>query len=171
MRIRSILMLLVCTWMSAFGSVGAAERGPSTPEERAKAITLIQSLETDPMAADARANRQWLMEWITEVPDISVKVCVSLVEPALSKKYPYSGEVGLQPMFSATAFVIQHPSEATNDNAMYLAGLEGALRVYEVLVNSKPDAKLSPLDDLLSIRNRGELAAYVDKVAKKKCKS
>jgi hypothetical protein len=54
---------------------------------------------------------------------------------------------------------------------VYPAGLEGALRVYEVLLKSRPDARLAALDDLLAKRDRGELAAHVEKVAAKKCKA
>jgi hypothetical protein len=35
-------------------------RGLSTTEERAKAINIARSLERDPLAKDAAANRQWL---------------------------------------------------------------------------------------------------------------
>jgi hypothetical protein len=38
-------------------------------------------------------------------------------------------------------------------------------------LKAKPDARLAYLDDLVAKRDRGELADYVAKVAKKKCKS
>ena len=148
----------------------AHARGPSTPEERAKVVELTRSLERDPLAETARGTRQWLLEWTTEVPDLSVKLCADLLGPALDDKYPYSGEVNLQMVFSAAAFVIEHPDKAKSDIAMYTAGAEGALRVYEVLVKSKPEAKLAFLDDLVAKRDHGELQDHVAKVAKKKCK-
>jgi len=148
-----------------------AERGPSTAEERAKAVELVRSLETDPFGANAKAARQWLTEWTVEVPDIAVQICVDLVEPALEKKYPYSGEIGLHPVFAATEFAIEHPDKAKDRDAMYTASLEGTLRVYEVILKTRPDARLGYLDDLVGKRDRGELADYVAKVAKKKCKS
>jgi hypothetical protein len=149
----------------------AGDRGPSTPEERKKAVDLVVVLESDPFGAGAQAARTWLTEWTIEVPDISVKVCADLMGPALDKKYPYSSEVGLQPLFSATRFAIEHPDQAKDDNAMYTAGTEGALHVYELILKTKPDARLGYLDDLLARRDRGELPAYVAKVAKRKCKS
>src|SRR5215813_1310167 len=90
----------------------AADRGPSTPEERAKVVALVQSLEADPFGSDAQAARRWLTEWSIAVPDISVNWCPGLMESAIGKKYPYSGEVGLHPLFAATRFAIEHPDKA-----------------------------------------------------------
>jgi hypothetical protein len=162
--------VLVVGLVMARGTL-AADRGPSTPEERTRAVNLVQSLESDPFGVDAQAARRWLTQWAIEVPDISVKVCADLLGPALGEKYPYSGEVGLHPLFAATRFAIEHPDQASDDVAMYTAGTEGALRVYEVILKTKPDAQLSYLDDLLGRRERGELAEYVARVAKKQCKS
>lgn len=171
MKTRCFLILLIALALCPFCGVAARERGPSTPEERAKVIEFTRSLETDPLAGDAREKRQWLSEWIIEVPDVSVKFCADLIDPALGKKYAYSAEVGLHPLFAAAVFAIQHPEESGDDGAMYLAGLEGALRVYEVLVKSKPGAKLAAMDDLLAKRDSGALPGYVEKLAQKKCKS
>lgn len=53
---------------------------------------------------------------------------------------------------------------------MYTAGVEGALRVYEALQKSKPDAKFAFLDDLVVKRDQGQLFDYVAKLATEKCK-
>ena len=57
----------------------AQARGPSTPEERTKVIELTRSLERNPLAENAAANRQWLRQWIADVPDIRFNVCNDLV--------------------------------------------------------------------------------------------
>ena len=145
-------------------------RGLSTPEERAKAINIARSLERDPLAKDAAANRQWLLNWIIEGPDIRFKSCVGLLSPDVGDGYRYSAEVNQQILFSAAAFKLEHPDHLRNDTGAYVAGVEGALRVYERLVNSVPDANLAFLDDLVAKRDRGELADYVAKLAKEKCK-
>lgn len=170
---KQIVMVAVLVAGLAFAAQPeAADRGPSTPEERAKAVELVQSLESDPFGANAQAARRWLTEWSIAVPDISVNWCPGLMEAAIGKKYPYSGEIGLHPLFAATRFAIEHPDKATDINAMYTAAIEGALRVYEVVLKTKPDARLADLDELLEKRNAGELAAYVAKLAKKKqCKT
>jgi hypothetical membrane protein len=145
-------------------------RGLSTPEERAKAINIARSLERDPLAKDAAANRQWLLNWIIEVPDIRFKSCAGLLRPGVGDRYRYSTEVNQQIIFSAAAFKLEHPDHLRNDTGAYIAGVEGALRVYETLVKSMPDAQLAFLDDLVAKRDRGELADHVVKLAKEKCK-
>jgi Protein of unknown function (DUF998) len=145
-------------------------RGLSTPEERAKAINIARSLERDPLAKDAAANRQWLLNWIIEVPDIRFKSCVGLLSPDVGNQYRYSAEVNQQTIFSAAAFKLEHPDHLRNDTGAYIAGVEGALRAYEMLMKSVPDAQLAFLDDLVAKRDRGELADHVAKLAKEKCK-
>ena len=118
----------------------AQARGPSTPEERAKVVQLTRLLERDPLNENAGATRQWLREWIADVPDIRFKACDDLLGHALGDNYPYSREVNLQTIFSGAAFALEHQDKARDDIAQYHAGVEGALRLYEVLVKSKPDA-------------------------------
>jgi hypothetical protein len=145
-------------------------RGLSTPEERANAINIARSLERDPLAKDAAANRQWLLNWIIEVPDIRFKSCAGLLRPCVGDRYRYSTEVNQQIIFSAAAFKLEHPDHLRNDNGAYIAGVEGALRVYEILMKSVPDAQLAFLDDLIAKRDRVELADHVANLAKEKCK-
>jgi len=45
--------------------------------------------------------------------------------------------------------------------AVYIAGLEGALRAYESILTTKPNAKWKFLDDLIEKRNKGKLAEHV----------
>jgi hypothetical membrane protein len=145
-------------------------RGLSIPEERAKAIKVAGVLERDPLAKDAAANRQWLLNWIIEVPDIRFKSCVNLLSPGVGSQYRYSAEVNQQIIFSAAAFKLEHADHLRNDTGAYIAGVEGALRVYERLMKSVPDAKLAFLDDLVAKRDHGELADHVAKLAREKCK-
>ena len=165
-----VLVMLVAL-LSAPRATTAAERGPSTPEERAKVVRLTHTLEVSPLAEDAGAMRGFLLQWVTDVPDIHVKVCVDLVGPALDDKYAYSSEVSLHMALAAAVFVIDHPNDSADDNAVYLAGLEGSLRVYESLLAMKSDARLHFLDDLVRKRDQGQLEQYVAKVAGKKCRS
>jgi hypothetical membrane protein len=164
--VRVIGLCLVCV-LQIHCTLG---RGLSTPEERAKAIKVARGLEREPLAKDAAANRQWLLNWIIEVPDIRFKSCVSLLSPGVGKSYRYSAEVSQQTIFSAAAFKLEHPDNLRNDTGAYIAGVEGALRAYEMLMKSVPDAQLAFLDDLVAKRDRGELADHVVKLAKEKCK-
>jgi hypothetical membrane protein len=163
-------LVLAGVLLSALQGHYAQARGPSTPEERTKAVALTRLLERDPLGENANATRQWLRKWIIEVPDIRFKVCDDLLGHALGDNYPYSREVNLQTIFSGAAFTIEHSDKARDDIPVYSAGVEGALRVYEVLLKLKPDAKVAFLDDLVAKRDHGELVDHVAKLAKKKCK-
>lgn len=145
-------------------------RGPSTSEERAKVVQLARWLEQNPLASNAPETRQWLQAWIADVPDIRFWVCADLLGHALNESYPYSREVSQQVLFSGAAFTLERQDKARDDIAVYTAGIEGALRVYEVLARSKPDAKLVFLDDLVTKRDQGQLVAYVASEAKRRCK-
>src|SRR4029453_16501115 len=103
--VRVIGLLLVCVLQSQC-TLG---RGLSTPEERTKAIKVARGLERDPLAKDAVANRQWLLNWIIEVPDIRFKTCAGLLSQGVEDQYRYSAEVNQQIIFSAAAFKLEHP--------------------------------------------------------------
>ena len=150
---------------------GRAEaRGPSTREERARFVALVRSLERDPLAENANAIRQQLRDWTIEVPDIRFKACPDLLGDAVGNDYPYSREINLQVVLSGAVLTIEDPGEARDDVAVYTAGVEGALRAYEVLVKSTPDAHLAGLDDLIEKRDRGELVDHIARLANEKCK-
>jgi hypothetical protein len=104
-----------------------------------------------------------------EVPDISVKVCGTLLGPVLDSKKNYSAELVTQLLYSSGAFIIRNPDKSLNDEGIYQAGLEGSLRVYEAILKSKPKARWPFLDDLIKKRDGGQLHDYVTG-AMKDCK-
>jgi hypothetical protein len=110
----------------------AQAREPSTPAERTKVIELTRSLERDPLNENAAANRQWLRQWIAEVPDIRFNVCDDLLGHGLTDNYPYSREVNLQVLFSGAAFTLEHQDEAGDYIAVYNAGVEGLASVRRI---------------------------------------
>jgi hypothetical protein len=147
----------------------AHARGPSTPEERAKVIELTRMLERDPLNENADATRQWLREWTIEVPEIRFHVCNELFSHGLGENYPYSREIDLQTILSGAVFTLEHQDKARDDVGAYISGVEGSLRMYEVLAKSRPDARSAFLDGLVAMRDRGELADHVAKLAAEKC--
>ena len=52
----------------------AQQRGPSTPEERARPVQTAKALQSDPVAPNLQEDREWLLKWLIEVPDISKNV-------------------------------------------------------------------------------------------------
>jgi hypothetical protein len=141
-----------------------ADRGPSTPKERAKALTLIRQLEEDPLFEGSRDARRWLTLWLLEVPDLHVDLCPALLGGTPAERKRLSGEVVAQLMYSGAGFLIENPGKAKTREEVYLAGVQGALRAYEALVVKKPQIRSALLDALLGRREAGSLAAHVTEV-------
>ncbi len=145
-------------------------RGPSTAEERQKALEVVRHLEADPLAKNAKDERGWLTVWLAEVPDITVSLCTAFYPPLLESKKNHAAELAVQSAFSMGAFVIEHPEKAQDENAKYLAGVEGTLRAYESILQKEPKARWPVLDELVAKREKGELAAFVEATVPR-CKS
>jgi len=160
-RIPNLFILIFLGMILAVPALGAQERGPSTPEERAKVVLLTRQLERDPLGKDAKEARQWLTVWMIQVPDIVVRTCGNLLGPAVGDEDSYAAELSAQMNFSQAAFIIEHPDKKEDAVALFAASLEGALRTYEAILKKKPAARRPFLDDLLAKRDKGEVQAYV----------
>ena len=161
MRVFSLAGLAAVLLIPALGQAQPQGRKPSTPEERAKAVDIVQALETDPLGKEAKEQRNWIVHWLIEVPDISVKMCTNLLQPLLDSNKNYSAEISVQMVPSAAAFIIRNPDKAKDDLAVYTAAVEGSLRTYEAILKVKPKARWPFLDSLIEKRNNGALSDYV----------
>lgn len=155
----------------ATASLGQNQRGPSTPQERENVVKVARLLETDPFNKDAKKMREWLLMLLIGVPDIHVELCTAYMPPEKSTDKNYGSEIFNQTVFSGAAFVIEHPDQASDRIAVHLAGVEGALKVYEAILATKPKAKSQFYDGLLEKRNKAELRAHVEEATNTKCKS
>ena len=169
LSLRTVLLVLSCIVLVTPG-VAQNKRGPSTAEERTTAVKIARLLESEPFHKDAKKMREWFTLWLIQVPDISIDVCSGYLGPVLGSKKDYSSEIFSQTMFSSAAFLIEHPDQAKDKVPIALAGVEGALRIYEAILKEKPKAKLEFLDGLIAKRDKAELRAYVEEIAKTKCK-
>jgi hypothetical protein len=149
---------------------GAQQRGPSTPEERARAVQTAKSLQSDPLAPNVQQDREWLVKWLIEVPDISVKMCTTFLGDLGDSKSGNPGAIIATMLASEAAFVIEHPDKAKDVDAIYFAGVDGALHGYEAIRLKDASYRLPHLDDLIQKRDQGKLSDYVHATAKK-CKS
>lgn len=169
--VRTMVPLLIALGFS-LSAFAQGRRGPATSEERATAVKAARLLETDPFNKDAKKAREWFTLWLIEVPDISVEVCTGYLKPLYEgKSKNYATEISTQMMFSSAAFIIEHADQAKDRVAVNLAGLEGAVKTYEAIVKEKPKAKWEFLDGLITKREKGELRAYIEGIAKTECKS
>jgi len=136
-------------------------RGPSTPEERARALSYVQSLEQNPLAKDSLDKRIWLTEWIVQVPDFTVKACCKALESLDKVNDTYSNQLRMQVIYSQAAYILQHP-KVKSDAEKQAAGLAGALRAYRAIQRFDPTAQYPVLDNLLSLEKHGKLLQYVE---------
>ena len=162
---------LAIVLLFAISGVAQNQRGPSTPQERETAVKVARLLETEPFHKDAKKMREWFLIWIIGVPDIHVELCSAYMPPEKSTDKNYGSEIFNQTMFASAAFVIEHPDQANDRVAAQLAGVEGALKVYETILTTKPKAKSEFWDSLVEKRNKGELRAFVEEATNTKCKS
>ncbi len=63
-------------------------------------------------------------------------------------------------MIGMAAYKLENPTK--DENAVQLAGLETALKAYEIAVPEKPKTKSDQVEALLAKRSNGELAALVN---------
>jgi carboxypeptidase Q len=171
MRNRSlrVVLVLLLGHLLLGPAVSWAKPKKSTPADRAKAVRLARELEADPLGEDAVDKRRWLIEWYTKVPDITVTVC-DLLGPLPKDEHPFFSDVLVQSMFAGGAFIIEHPDQVGDQVAVQTAGIEGALKVYEIFVKAMPEGRLPFLDDLLAKRGDGTLRAHMKEAVAEGCK-
>jgi len=159
---RKLFILLAVTIIAASVPAESKTRGPSTPEERARALNYIQSLEQNPLAKDSLGKRIWLTEWIVEAPDITVNTCCKELDSLDKVNGTYSNQLRMQVIYSQAAFIMQHP-EVKSDAQKQAAGLAGALRAYRAIQRFDPTAQYPVLDNLLALQKKGKLLKYVER--------
>jgi hypothetical protein len=153
------VLILGLALAAALVPVTQAARGPSTPKERAKALKLIRQLEEDPGFDGAREARSWLSLWLFEVPDLHVDLCPELLGGTAAERKRIPAEVTTQLLYSGAGYLIEHKDGPRE--AVYLAGVQGALKVYESMLAARPHIRSALLDGLIGRREAGTLAAHV----------
>jgi hypothetical protein len=167
---KTALALVLLSATAITPALAQAKRGPSTEQERSMALTLIDDLEKNPLGQSATEERSWLTTWLIEIPDIHVGFCLDLL-PALPKGNKNDANIlATQLMYSGARYAIEHPGSTAQDENQYITGVQGTLRMYEVLLAQKPKDRLPALDDLLKQRAAGTLEAYVKAQAAAHCK-
>src|SRR5215475_11405692 len=106
---RKLFVLLAVTILAASIPAESKTRGPSTPQERARALDYILSLEQNPLAKDGLEKRIWLTEWIVKEPDFTVKTCCKELDSLDKVNDTYSNQLRMQAIYSQAAYVLQHP--------------------------------------------------------------
>jgi len=157
---RNLFVLLAVSILAVSVPAESKTRGPATPEERARALSYVQSLEENPLAKDSLDKRMWLTEWIVQVPDFTVTMCCKALDSLEKINATYSNQLRMQAMYSQAAFILQHP-KVTSEAEKQAAGLAGTLRAYKAIQRFDPSAQYPVLDRLISLEKEGKLVQYV----------
>jgi hypothetical protein len=165
--IRAIFVAILLLGMVSVRTARAQERGPSSPQERARAVKFAHSLEDDPLAQDAKDKRAWVIQWIIRIPDITVNVCDEYFGKLPDIPHGYATDITRQMIISSTAFMIEHPDKAKDDQAVALSGLLGALKAYQAILRQDPSARWPYVDHLVQMRDQGKLDDYVSDTRRK----
>jgi hypothetical protein len=163
------IAVLLILFAAVFSYAQTSTRAPSTRAERDRALRVTKELEADPLAPQYQADKQWLAQWIQDVPDITVQVCVDPVEG--NSNYRYSRELLMQKMFASASYIIQTSARERNDISTETAGVEGALKAYEAILKKNPQAHSPYWDRLLKKRDDGTLHDYVARYMERACGS
>lgn len=164
MRILQVMLAgLVLAACASGGQEGAstAPASPSAGSQKSRIVEQVRSLESDPFQAGAAQLRARLLNYFVEAPDITIRVCSGVLDPVGSSRQNYGPEIFTQQLLSSGAFIIENPGMAGDDAAVHAAGVAGALRVYEAALRAHPEARRPLLDELLQLRERGELVTYL----------
>jgi len=162
----TVLSVMTLLLLAALAVPAQQKRGPSTPEERAKAVQFAHDLENSPLGPQAKSERQWLTLWLIEIPDVTVEVCPRLLGTEIPDKKKFGSEILSQLMYSEAAFMIENPDKAKEALEVHAAGVVGSLKAYEAILKEHPKAKSKALDDILSRRDKGELKDHVQEAMK-----
>lgn len=141
----------------------AAARGPSTPEERKRALQTTRRLEKEPLARKAMEDRKWLFQWIVEIPDIQVNGCKGPLDDLAEDEDGYGKLLYVQAVFGMAAYLIEHPDKKNDWVTVQTAGIESVLRTYESVRKVDSEARWKELDRLQAAHKKGQLRGIVSK--------
>lgn len=146
-----------------------ADRPPSTPEERERAVKLVAELEANLLGPEGDASRQWLDKWMAEIPDIFFHSC-PLLEKEKDEVFPYHLYLVKQAYYEGGAYLIQHPEKVNDQLTIYIAGVEGALRAYNNVIAKSPTKRNPSLDLLLKTQADGQLGSLIHERVRERCR-
>ncbi len=122
-----------------------------------------------PPRAEFQGKISMVLRLYAVVPDLTVHLC------SILDKLPKGGKKDSAAIFGGAfmaqaAYVIENPDKRNDLMAEYLAGVQGSLNVYAVLVDANTRGREEYLDDLIRQRDAGTLTQFVKERAVVACK-
>lgn len=152
--------LLACLLVSAIISTvctTASAQDTSTPEERKQWAEVTHKLEGNPLDDSVNKQGEAAFKQMSDAHDFHVLLCPALLTEFNGMKYAYAHTITRQFMMASGAFQIENPDKAADGKAIALAAVESVLKMYQAILQQRPDAKAKPLDDLLKKQSQGKL--------------
>ena len=139
----------------------AQELAPPRSGGQKRFLSVADSLEAAPLDPQLRTERAWAMLWLINAPDVSVTACLDPLGGMSIKSFSHGSEIIAQYTLSMAAFIIRHPKSSNDSAAQQIAGVESALKAYQVMRTAEPSDKSPPLERLLEAQRNGELTSAV----------
>ena len=165
-RCKAWIWFLLLSIFPTASSERVSAQGTSTPEERTRWVEITHKLESNALDESVNKDGEWALKRLSDVHDVHVPLCPSLLAEFNNSKYKYSHAITRQYMLASAAFMIENPEKAGDHNALNLAAVGSVLKVYTAILQQKSDAKSKVLDDLLKKQSQGKL----DDALRKQCR-
>jgi hypothetical protein len=127
--------------------------------EKENVIAAARALESSPLEKETAKKAERALKWAIETDEVSLIVCGGTFSLFSDKKNKQSSLMTMAYTIGMAAYKIENPTK--DENSVQLAGLETALKAYEMAVKEKPKTKSDQVDALLVKRSNGELPAIV----------
>lgn len=142
---------------------------PKQEDIRQRVIDTTRKLETDPFSDQAKADRSWLLQWITDSPDVGVMICDTMGLMDEGSERDFTPEILMQGMAGNAVWQLEHPGSGNDEQAMQLAAVRSALKVYAAFMKKFPTQRIASLDTLAKHEAKGDLDAYLAPIVAEKC--
>jgi hypothetical protein len=159
MRIRGAVTLLLALVALSAQAAEVPTRTQSGTEIQAAAAK-VHELEATPLSSRSKQRRTDLFTWFVQSPDVNIKWCAGILLDAPKKDRDLAGELLVQAILSAGAFVIEHPESASDGLLVGRAGLRGALLAYQATLAAEPKRSSQFFNDLVALDAQRKLDDY-----------
>ncbi len=146
----AISLILICS-VHSFGQ-----------NEKELVIKTAHALQTNPAAKETIKMREKALLWVIKTDEVNLIACGGVFSLFSDKKNKNGSDMTAAYLIGMAAFKLENPSMASDENASQLAGIETALKTYELLIKDKPKTRSEKIDSLVGKRDKDELAAFVN---------
>ena len=159
----AIIVVLALCFLPMVVLQRATAQDTSTPEERTQWVETTHKLESSPLDETVNKQGELALKRVSDVHDFHVPLCPALLNEFNGMKYTYSHATTRQYMLASAAYLIENPGKTSDIGAMNQSAVESVLKMYQAIIQNKPDAKVKVLDDLAKKQDQGKLRDSIPK--------